>query len=157
MSIGTTRMPVAAIAPTEEQRRLVHQREHALCYACGRDVTGGLGLRFQVEIDGSVTTDWSCPPSSRSYAGILHGGLIATLLDSAMVHALFARGVVARTAELRIRYHHPVGTDAPVQVTARLTARCGPLYCLEAAVSQNGVDCATAQAKFMANGHENAP
>jgi len=113
-------------------------------------VEGGLGLCFRVADDGTVTADWRCPASGRSYDGILHGGLIATLLDSAMVHALFARNIVARTAELRVRYFHPVQTDEPVLVTAGLRTHCGPLYYMDAEVRQAGVACAKAQAKFMA-------
>ena len=67
-----------------------------------------------------------------------------------MVHALFARNIVARTGELRVRYFHPVQTDESVIVTAGLRTHCGPLYCLNANVRQKGVICAKAQAKFMA-------
>lgn len=143
-------MRATAIAPTEGQRTSVHRRAHARCFACGAGVVGGLGLRFQLENDGAVAAEWDCPDAGRSYDGILHGGLVATLMDSAMVHALFARNVIARTAELRVRYHQPVRTGDRVTVTARLRAQCGPLYCLAAEVWQQGRKCATAQAKFVA-------
>ncbi|MDD3178816.1 MAG: PaaI family thioesterase [Opitutaceae bacterium] len=142
-------MTEAAIAPTEERRQSTHQRTHSHCFACGEEAGSGLGLLFRVGFDGGVTADWSCPETYRSYEGILHGGLIATLLDSAMVHALFARGIVAMTAELRVRYRHPVRLGEPVTVAARLREHYGPLYCLEAAVRQQDAICATARAKFM--------
>jgi acyl-coenzyme A thioesterase PaaI-like protein len=129
---------------------MVHRRAHPHCFACGEEAAGGLGLCFRVTPEGVVAADWCCPPAGRSYDGILHGGLIATLLDSAMVHALFARNIVARTADLHVRFHHPVQTGGPVTVAASLRAHCGPLYCLEAEVRQAGVVCASAQAKFMA-------
>lgn len=142
-------MQVTATAPTEACRCATHRRAHPHCFACGEAVPGGLGLQFRVGCDGGVAADWTCPAFYQSYDGILHGGLIATLLDCAMVQALFAHGVVARTAELRVRYHHPVHTGERVTVTAWLRTQCGPLYCLEAEVRQQGVECTTAQAKFM--------
>lgn len=138
-----------AIAPTEELRHATHRRLHRECFACGEEADGGLGLRFRVEADGGVRAEWDCPPRFRSYAGTLHGGLIATLLDGAMVQALFAHGIVAHTAELNLRYRRPVRTGVPVAVGARLRARCGALCVLAAEVRQQGAVCATAQAKFM--------
>lgn len=139
-----------AVAPTEELRRATHGRMHRQCFACG-DATGdGLGLRFRLGDDGGVRAEWDCPARYRSYDGILHGGLIATLLDCAMVQTLFAHGIVAHTAELNLRYRRPVSTGVAVTVSARLRARCGVLCVLVAEVRQQGAVCATAQAKFMA-------
>ena len=111
---------------------------------------GGLGLAFAVQTDGSVSAEWTCPPGGESYAGIVHGGLLATALDSAMVHALFARGIVARTGELTVRYRHSVRVGEPVTVTARHRSAIHPLHHLEAEIQQAGVLCARARGKFMA-------
>jgi acyl-coenzyme A thioesterase PaaI-like protein len=138
----------AAIAPTEARRRATHRRWHRDCFACGEGA--GLNLRFRVTPDGGVAAEWDCPAHYQSYEGILHGGLTATLLDCAMVHALFAHGIVAHTAELNLRYRHPVSTGIPVIVSAHLRARCGVLCVLAAEVRQRGNVCTTAQAKFMA-------
>ena len=140
----------AVIAAIEEKRRVLQHLTHQHCYACGTPESGGLGLCFVSQNDGSVTADWACPVNYQSYEGILHGGVIATLLDGAMVHALFADGVVAHTAELCVRYRHPIHVGCLVRVTARRGERTGALHLLTAEVVQNEVVCATAQAKFMA-------
>ncbi|MDD2763196.1 MAG: PaaI family thioesterase [Opitutaceae bacterium] len=145
-----TTMVETATAPTEGRRRDAQQRAHPHCFVCGDPQAGGLGLAFRVLPDGGVAADWHCPSKSQGFDGILHGGLIATLVDSAMVHALFARGVVARTAELRVRYRHPVRAGHPVSVVARLCWQTGPLSCLKAEVCQEGAVRANAQGKFMA-------
>jgi acyl-coenzyme A thioesterase PaaI-like protein len=137
-------------APTEERRRFTQHQAHPHCFACGDPQAGGLGLAFRVLPDGGVAADWLCPAEFQGCDGILHGGLIATLVDSAMVQALFARGVVARTAELSVRYRHPVRASHPAHVVARLCAQTGPLYCLKAEVRQEGAVRASAQGKFMA-------
>jgi uncharacterized protein (TIGR00369 family) len=100
-------------------------------------------------LDGDVTARWTCPAGGESYPGIVHGGVVATLLDAAMVHALFARGVVARTGELRIRYRSPVCIGSPVVVRAKLANEGGRLFVLEAELRQGTSLCAEARAKFM--------
>lgn len=142
-----TDMP--AIAAIEQHRRSLQQQTHRHCYACGAPERGGLGLEFITQADGSVAATWQCPPNYQSYEGILHGGVIATLLDGAMVHALFAQGVVAHTADLHVRYRHPVIIGQEIQITARKDTASGPLHVLSAEIAQNGVVCASARAKFM--------
>jgi acyl-coenzyme A thioesterase PaaI-like protein len=150
-TMTTTTLPEAAAAPTEAALRALCVREHPACFACRPAAQGGLGLAFAVQSDGSVAADWTCPPGGESYAGIVHGGLLATALDSAMVHALFARSIVARTGELNVRYLQPVGSSEPTTVTARLREAHPPLFQLEAAIHQAGVLCARGNGKFMAN------
>lgn len=142
-------MAATVTAPSEAVREAVGRREHPHCFACRPKEEGGLGLTFRVGADGGVAAEWNCPPAGCGYDGILHGGLVATLLDSAMVHVLFARNIIARTAELRVRYHHVVRTGEPATVVARPGPQTGPLCQLEAAVWQGGLRCATARAKFM--------
>jgi acyl-coenzyme A thioesterase PaaI-like protein len=143
-------MRPTAIAASEELRQATQQREHPHCFACGSAVHDGLRLDFRVDpADGEISADWECPALFRGYDGALHGGLIATLLDSAMVHALFARKVVARTAELQVRYINPINVVQPVTVSARLQHQIGPIYYLKSEVRQHGEICAWAQAKFM--------
>jgi len=142
-------MAEAVTAPTDAALRALCVREHPSCFACRPAAQGGLGLSFAVQSDGAVAAEWTCPPGGESYAGIVHGGLLATALDSAMVHALFARGIVAYTAELTVRYRHPVRAGLPVNVVARLRSHAGPLYRLDAEACQTGAVRATAQAKFM--------
>jgi tRNA (adenine37-N6)-methyltransferase len=144
-----TIMNAAVAAPTEELLRATCRREHPHCFACSDPADGGLGLKFQVGTDGGVRAIWTCPPGGESYPGIVHGGLIATLLDAAMVHALFARGIAARTGDLRIRYRNPVCIGSPLMVAAKLTETGDPLFLLEAELRQGTSLCAQAEAKFM--------
>ena len=149
-TMTTTTLPEAAAAPTDATLRTLCAREHPACFACRAAAQGGLGLAFAVRSDSSVGADWTCPPGGESYAGIVHGGLLATALDSAMVHALFARGIVARTGELNVRFCRSVRTGEPTTVTARLCKAYPPLFQLEAEIWQAGVLCARASGKFMA-------
>ncbi len=142
--------PEEAEVPSDVRLQALCAREHQACFACRPVGQGGLGLVFTVQADGAVVADWAPPPGVESFAGIVHGGLLATALDSAMVHALFARGIVARTGELTVRYRQSVRLGAQVRVVGCHRQAAHPLHYLEAEVWQDGALCARAQAKFMA-------
>jgi acyl-coenzyme A thioesterase PaaI-like protein len=136
-------------APTEIRRQTTADREHRVCFVRRPAADGGLGLDFHVADDGAVGAHWSCPPEVCGYDGVVHGGLVATALDGAMTNALFARGVVARTGELRVRFHAEVKAGLAATVRAWLVDARPPLHRLASEVRQNGQVCARATAKFM--------
>jgi acyl-coenzyme A thioesterase PaaI-like protein len=85
-----------------------------------------------------------------SYEDRIHGGVIATPLDGAMVHALFATGVVGVTVELTIRYLHSVQLGPPVEVTGWVESKRLGIYLCAAEIRQAGNLAVKAMAKFMA-------
>ncbi len=139
--------------PDDSTRAALHAREHAACFACGIRPEPGLGLRFTTPAPGEdALADW-CPPAwAISYQNTVHGGLVATVLDGAMVHALFAREHVARTAELSIRYRRSVLPLLSCVIRARLVRRRGSLFQLEATLHQAGLLCAQASSTFISTG-----
>jgi len=127
-----------------------HDTPHSLhhdCYACG-DRADGIGLRFQPDGDG-VTAEWFCDKRYRSYPGIIHGGITATILDAAMTNCLLAKGIVAVTAELTVRYCNPLKIGTRAVVKAAITHTRPPLFQVGAEVLQDGSVVARAHGKFM--------
>lgn len=121
---------------------------HQRCFACGRDGSG-LKLDFTTDAEGGVTAEWDCLDEYAGYPGIVHGGIIATLLDSAMTNCLMLQGIAAYTAELHVRYRAHLAVGSSSVVAARLTRLRPPLCYLTAEVVQQGRLIATAAAKFM--------
>jgi acyl-CoA thioesterase FadM len=66
-----------------------------------------------------------------------------------MTHCLVALGREAVTAELTVRFRHPVATGRPATVRARLERERAPFYRLRAELVQDGVVKAAATAKFL--------
>lgn len=124
---------------------------------CGSAHPSGLGVDFVVQPDGSVCGTWRPVDRFESYVGVLHGGITATLLDSAMNHVLTVREVIALTGELTVRFRRVVRTDAPVEVRAWLERSHGALMHLAGELYQDGVRCARATARFMRVGSPPAP
>lgn len=121
---------------------------HDHCFACGHSVEG-LRLRFTQVDEDTVSAEWYCNEIFQSYPDIIHGGIIATLLDSAMTNCLLAKGIEALTAELTVRYHSSLCVGKDAVVTARVLRSRSAFYLLEAEVRQDDVTIATAQGKFM--------
>ncbi|MGO8698976.1 MAG: PaaI family thioesterase [Limisphaerales bacterium] len=110
-------------------------------------------MKFDANNDGSVTGSFTGNQAMEGFQGLLHGGIIASLLDGAMTNCLFAHGPVAVTAELKVRYRKPVVIGCEILVRAWMERCHPPLYLMRAELNQECCVKATAVAKFI-NYHE---
>jgi uncharacterized protein (TIGR00369 family) len=143
----TDRAPAAAARAADGLAHGLHDG----CMACGRPDRNStsLGLAFTCHPDGSVSAVHTTGVQHQGYTGILHGGMVSTLLDAAMTHCLFAHGIAAVTAELSVRFVAPVMTGQQVELTARLTETKRRTYRLEARLTCGARLMARATAKFL--------
>ncbi|MBU2699265.1 acyl-coenzyme A thioesterase PaaI-like protein [Sporomusaceae bacterium BoRhaA] len=101
--------------------------ENDWCFACGSQNPLGLHLKFQ-EINDTYQTQFTGKKEHQGYAGILHGGIISTLLDEVTAGYLYAKGLHALTARLEVRYRHPTPIDQPLTVSGRIHKVKGKVY-----------------------------
>lgn len=85
------------------------------CFACGTANAEGLGMRFRLEEPG-VVADLVAAPSWVSWRGIVHGGLLITMMDEAMGWAVAAGGRTGLTGRLQARLVAPVGPGTPIRI-----------------------------------------
>ena len=119
------------------------------------DVTTGgfaarLGARPEAADDGSARIAFEATDEHLNPAGTLHGGVLATLVDTAMglaVRTTTGDGEVPATSQLTVTYLRP-GKPGPLTVTARLRTRGSHLTVCEADVQQDGEDLVHAVATF---------
>jgi acyl-coenzyme A thioesterase PaaI-like protein len=123
---------------------------HRECFACGDGSGAGLNLRFAPDADGAATALWVPSPQFKSYPDRVHGGIIATLLDSAIVHALVYRGVTGVTAELTLRYLHSVNLEDAVRLVGWVESSKLGMFLCRAELYQREVLAVRASAKFIA-------
>lgn len=128
---------------------MLRRNNHPECYACGPANGHGLALEFQPVGDGTVEATFSCRPVFAGYPGMLHGGIICTLLDGAMTNCLFARGLAAVTVDMAVRFRRPVAVNRPAIVRARPDSESSPLHRMAAELIQDGRVVATATARFL--------
>jgi acyl-CoA thioesterase FadM len=93
--------------------------------------------------------DFKLDPVVEGYVGWPHGGITSAVLDGAMTNWLFAHDLACVTAELTVRFRHPMVLNEPAKVTARLKNASHPLYVLDAWITQNGHLKTRATGKFM--------
>lgn len=76
------------------------------CFACGPENPDGLRLKW--EVDGLTTsTQFTSDRKYQGWKGIVHGGIIATLLDEAMTRLAGVVYGTAVTAEMTVRFVAP--------------------------------------------------
>ena len=120
-----------------------------MCFACGRKNPIGLKLQFNFDGDDYVTT-FEVRPEHQGWAGIVHGGIVATLLDETMTRMLCDAGTPVVTADLHVRLKQPVPLGMPLQVRARIRERRKRVIETEAeVVLSDGAVAATGEAKLM--------
>jgi acyl-coenzyme A thioesterase PaaI-like protein len=82
-----------------------------MCYVCGKKNRAGFQLDFTHPRQGQLLSEVVFRKEHQGYKGIVHGGLVATLLDEMMVNLAWLEGLPAVTAELTVRLKKavPVG------------------------------------------------
>ena len=91
------------------------------CFVCGKKNTAGLGLEFgQNAASGETEARVAFPVQFQGWRSTVHGGLLATVLDEAMIKAAAAAGNKCVTAEITVKYRKPVLTGEPCLVAARI-------------------------------------
>jgi acyl-coenzyme A thioesterase PaaI-like protein len=84
-----------------------------------------------------------------SYHGVIHGGVVALLIDESMTCCLMAHGVVAVTGDLNLRYAKPVGGGEPIEIRTRVSLSYAPLYHVESKLFQGGEVKIKARGRFV--------
>ena len=59
------------------------QANSKFCFVCGLANTYGLKLRFYTTAPGEVTADYVVTEQYQGFPGIVHGGIVAAMLDEA--------------------------------------------------------------------------
>jgi len=91
------------------------------CFVCGVENPFGLHLKFYEEEPGRVSAEITVPEHFQGYPGVVHGGIIAAMLDEVSGRTML-RGVPPRwmvTAKLDIRYRKPVPTETTIYLEGR--------------------------------------
>jgi len=133
-----------------EKLHELQSRLHSHCFVCNESNPTGLKIHFTLAADGAIEGEFTPNKSHEGYNGLVQGGILASIMDDAMVNCLFAYGVEALTAELAVRYRKPVSITEPIKVRAYFESSYSVLYRLRAELTQGGVVKATATSKFFA-------
>ena len=94
--------------------------DYQRCFVCGADNPVGLHLHYWQE-GNQIVTSFTADERHQGFPGVLHGGLISTILDETMGRtALFTRTWVM-TGRLEVRFRQPAPTHQKITFRAWLT------------------------------------
>lgn len=89
-----------------------------MCFVCGRENPAGLHLRFSEDPDArQVRAEFVLPEVYQGYPGIVHGGIIAAILDETAGRAVMlhtTHETFMATLSLTVRYRRPTPVGVPL-------------------------------------------
>ena len=130
-------------------KKLLVQPQPA-CFACGPDNPRGLKLRFTTAADLRVSASWVPDQYCEGLSGVVHGGLVSTVLDEAMAKAVVAAGILAMTCQLEVRFRRATPSGQPLLVSGWIAARDRRKVSAEATLTDGeGRELAHAHATFL--------
>jgi len=93
---------------------------------------------------------WRTDEVWEGFRGVIHGGIVSTVLDEAMSKAIAAQGIPAFTCELRVRLRHHVESTEELEVRGWVVEKRKRRILAEATLKdQQGRERAHAWATFL--------
>ena len=129
------------------------------CFACGARNPIGLKLRFDVDAAARTAVATFTPrPEHQGYADITHGGILATVLDEAMMKLCRELGIPAVTARLEVEFKKPAAPGETLTVRGWIDADRGRVIATRAEITaSDGALVARARATAVAPGAGRSP
>ncbi|HZT95643.1 MAG TPA: PaaI family thioesterase [Chloroflexota bacterium] len=119
------------------------------CFACGSKNPHGLHVRFSKTENGAEAT-FTPTIHQEGWPGVIHGGILVTLLDEAMAYALYFKGIAAVTARLDTRFRRAVAVGDELRVSAQIISAKRELLDVEGQiVLADGAAVAGGTGRFM--------
>jgi uncharacterized protein (TIGR00369 family) len=101
-------------------------RDASSCFVCSP--TNPIGLRVRFSVDGRRVIGEFVPSELHvGFTGVVHGGILAALLDDALAAIGYYQGEETVTARLAVRYRLPARPGERLRVEAEETDRRGTL------------------------------
>ncbi len=99
------------------------------CFICGRNNPHGLYVRFCDNGRNEVYANPIVPDAYQGYPGIVHGGIVAALLDEAVgrVALIEDHHHFMMSVKLEVKFRHPVPTETPLKIIGRIERMRGRL------------------------------
>ena len=125
----------------------MEEKEYTNCFACGQDNPIGLKLVFNYEKDYCIA-EFKLDKNFEGYPGIVHGGIVSTILDESMAKIILTTTEKAVTVEMSTKFRQMLKSDETYFVKAKITKERSRTVETESAIfdkSENVIAQATAK------------
>ncbi len=108
---------------------MAKQPNSEMCFVCGRSNPVGLYMQFHDDGACEVVSEYSVPAHYQGYPGVVHGGVVAAMLDEvvARVSMIGDPHHFMMSVKLQVLYRHPVPVETPLRVVSRIIRLRGRL------------------------------
>jgi len=100
------------------------------CFICGLENPIGLKLKIYEIEEGVIETTFTAPAHFQGYPGVLHGGIVASILDEISGRALMGDPASPRfmfTGKLEVKYRKNVPIGKPLRIIGKAIRKRGRL------------------------------
>lgn len=99
------------------------------CFVCGRKNPKGLYMRFYDNGRDEVYADYTVSEDYQGYPGVVHGGVIASILDEVVCRVAMIEDHhhFMMSVKLEVKYRQPVPTETPLHIVGRIVRLRGRL------------------------------
>ncbi len=97
--------------------------EFSGCFVCGSQNASGLHVRFDRDGDDGCRAEYTARVEHAGWPGLMHGGLLFTLMDEAAAWALRYAGLHGVTGRADARFRRPVTVGSRLAITGRIVDR----------------------------------
>jgi acyl-coenzyme A thioesterase PaaI-like protein len=98
------------------------QPNSRMCFICGLENPVGLHLKIYELEPGVIETSFTAPEHFQGYPGVLHGGIVASILDEISGRSLMGDPSQPRfmfTAKLEVKYRKNVPIGKPLRIVGK--------------------------------------
>ncbi len=96
--------------------------DYQRCFVCGAQNATGLRVQFRREGE-RVMADFLPEEAFQGFPGVVHGGILASLLDEALSRTALLYGEWVMTGRLEIRYRQPAVVGQVLRISAEIEQR----------------------------------
>ena len=122
------------------------------CFVCGQNNPKGLKIKVRYdEVELAAETELSLPKEFQGWSEVIHGGILATLLDEMMAHAVWHFAGPGLTLSMEVRFHAPLTPGERIRVRGVLHSRDGSRRLAEAEIIRvaDGRRIASGKSRFL--------
>lgn len=124
------------------------------CFVCGPDNPVGIKAEFSTDkIAHTSYTTLTLADHFQGWQNVVHGGILATLLDEACAYACLTAADQCVTAEIKVRYRKPVPVGEKIEIFGQLIDQSHKIWVAQAQIKISGTLYAEAEAKMLVTNH----
>jgi uncharacterized protein (TIGR00369 family) len=121
------------------------------CFACGELNENGLHLQLNLE-PGLCWTELELSRRFEGWEGLIHGGILCTIMDEVMAWSLVSEDNWGVTARMSVDFRKPVIVGQRIRAEGRMTESRRRIHTTSARIldAETGTELATAEATYVA-------